>query len=244
MTRTGQNTSRFRVLLAAAAMVGLAVAMPAEAWKTKPKPEPKPTPTQEQGQGQGQTQGQDNDQGQSQDQQAFGGGGGKSKATSSAAAKSKAQVGDTTAAIDQSQSNSGNFSYAEANNPVQPAGMIILGCQVIGQAGGGNTRAAGMLGIGFTPEKCYDYMQAQAYHAIGDEQGACEILNHTPAAERARKRGAKLPECLPKPEPQVRIGPPEHYRPQPQLGISREEADRNYATKEELDRAFRRGVSK
>lgn len=93
--------------------------------------------------------------------------------------------------------DSGNVTYREAANVVQPATMIIQGCQVQGQAGGSNTRAAGMLGIGFTPKNCYDYIQAQAYLAIGAKQAACEILNHTEAAQRAVKNGAVLPTCAP-----------------------------------------------
>ena len=97
--------------------------------------------------------------------------------------------------------NSGNTTYREAASVVQPAAMFIQGCQVVGQAGGSNTRAAAMLGIGFTPKSCYDYIQAQAYLAIGARQAACEILNHTEAAKRAVANGAVLPVC----EAQVKI---------------------------------------
>lgn len=119
--------------------------------------------------------------------------------------------------------NSGN--YTEAAGVVQPAMMIIQGCQVQGQAGGSNTRAAGMLGIGFTPKNCYDYMQAQAYLAIGAIQAACEILNHTEAAARAVKAGAKLPDCAP---PIAEAVATPH----------------NYVTQEELNLLVKRGLVK
>lgn len=121
--------------------------------------------------------------------------------------------------------NSGN--YTEAAAVVQPAMMIIQGCQVQGQAGGSNTRAAGMLGIGFTPKNCYDYMQAQAYLAIGATQAACEILNHTEAAARAVKAGAKLPDCTPAVSVTIAA-----VAPQP------------YVTQEELQAVIKRGLVK
>lgn len=121
--------------------------------------------------------------------------------------------------------NSGNL--IEAAGVVQPATMIIQGCQVQGQAGGSNTRAAGMLGIGFTPKNCYDYMQAQAYLAIGATQAACEILNHTEAAARAIKAGAKLPDCTPAVSVTVAA-----VAPQP------------YVTQEELQAVIKRGLVK
>lgn len=110
-----------------------------------------------------------------------------------------AQGGESSAALDARQTavNSNNTTFREAAIAVQPTPMMIQGCQVMGQAGGSTTRAAAMLGIGFTPKQCYDYIQAQAYLAIGALQAACEILNHTEAAQRAVKNGAVLPACAP-----------------------------------------------
>jgi hypothetical protein len=102
--------------------------------------------------------------------------------------------------------------------------MLIQGCGVAGQVGGSNTHAAAMLGIGFTPQACYDYIQAQAYLAIGAQQAACEILNNTPAAKRAVRNGAHLPDCA---------QPAPVSAPQPE-----------YVTKEAFDRAFRRQMQK
>lgn len=137
-----------------------------------------------------------------------------------------AQGGESSAALDARQTavNSNNTTYREAANVIQPATMVIQGCQVQGQAGGSNTRAAAMLGIGFTPKSCYDYIQAEAYLAIGDRQAACEILNHTVAAQRAVKNGAVLPVCLPPPPPVARV-------------------ERTY-TREEVDLIVRKAVAK
>lgn len=78
-----------------------------------------------------------------------------------------------------------------------------------------------MLGIGFTPKNCYDYIQAQAYLAIGATQAACEVLNHTPAAERAVKAGAKLPDCTPPAPPAVVVAPPTYTQEQVDLIVKR-----------------------
>lgn len=105
---------------------------------------------------------------------------------------SSAFGGPSAATINEGSSS---YTYRESANVVQPATMVITGCQVQGQVGGSNTRAAGMLGIGFTPKSCYDYIQAQAFLAAGDREAACEILHHTEAARRAVKDGAVLPPC-------------------------------------------------
>lgn len=117
--------------------------------------------------------------------------------TSSVGAVSSSSAGGSAQGGQSAITDNSSYTYREAANVVQPATMIINGCQVQGQAGGSNTRAAGMLGIGFTPKNCYDYIQAQAYLAIGAREAACEILNHTEAAMRAVKHGATLPSCVP-----------------------------------------------
>lgn len=134
-----------------------------------------------------------------------------SNATSGPSTATSSGGAGGTSAVNESSTNSGNVTYREAVNPVQPATMIISGCQVQGQAGGTNTRAAGMLGIGFTPAQCYDYIQAQAYNAIGAIQAACEILNHTKAALRAVRNGAVLPLCLPPAAPIAIVQAPGTY---------------------------------
>lgn len=75
--------------------------------------------------------------------------------------------------------------------------QIITGCGISGQVGGSNVHGSAILGVGFTTAECYAYIEAQAFHAIGMNQSACEILMHTDAAKRAMDRGAKLPDCAP-----------------------------------------------
>lgn len=166
------------------------------------------TATQTQGQHQGQRQSSSNVNKNS------------SKSSSLSNAKSASSSNAVTGPSTSSATNGGNTlatsnvnsgNLIEAAGVVQPATMIIQGCQVQGQAGGSNTRAAGMLGIGFTPKNCYDYMQAQAYLAIGATQAACEILNHTEAAARAVKAGAKLPDCTPAVSITVAAAVPQPY---------------------------------
>jgi len=76
---------------------------------------------------------------------------------------------------------------------------MIQGCGVGGNVGGSNVRGAAFLGVAFTPRECYLYMQAQAYAAVGQDQAACEVLNHTKAAKRLHEEGMDLPACLPPP---------------------------------------------
>lgn len=158
--------------------------------------------------GQSQSQGQGQSQGQ----------------TSASRSASSATGGNASQGITTTTTDSGNVYYKAAANVVNPATMVITGCQVAGQAGGSNTRASGMLGIGFTPSECYAFIQAQAYLAVGQAQAACEILNTTNAALRAVKRGARLPDCLP-----------------PVVAVV---AGGNYVTKEELQNVVKRGLVK
>ncbi|CAM6004383.1 unnamed protein product [Sphagnum balticum] len=94
-------------------------------------------------------------------------------------------------------------TYSAANVPnLGLPTQIIAGCGVSGSAGGANTKGAAILGVGFTTDECYAYIEAQAFWAIGDRQAACEILHTTNSAKRSIARGAHLPSCEPVP-PQV-----------------------------------------
>jgi hypothetical protein len=109
------------------------------------------------------------------------------------------QGGSSDQSQHQSQGNGNSQSsstYVASNVPsLMLPTQIITGCQVAGAAGGANTRAAGMLGIEFTPEECYSFIDAQANLAVGDYQTACEILHSNKSTERAKKRGAKIADC-------------------------------------------------
>lgn len=180
---------------------------------------------QSQTQGQGQSQGQSSTNSNKVSGQNTSSNKNTSASTSSATnkASSSSAGGNASQGITTTTTDSGNVYYKQAANVVSPAAMVITGCQVAGQAGGSNTRASGMLGIEFTPSECYAFIQAQAYLAVGQAQAACEILNTTNAAQRALKRGAKLPSCEPASAPPV---------------------SNDYVTKEELQNVVKRGLAK
>jgi len=115
-----------------------------------------------------------------------------------------------------SVSNSGNSSVSNTGNSTSNSGgnvqntvyeqvrqapsvaqgsFAISGCGVAGNVGGSNSHGAAFLGVGFTTDECYLFIQAQAYQAVGQTKAACEVLNHTKAAERLVKKGMMLPLC-------------------------------------------------
>ena len=102
--------------------------------------------------------------------------------------------------------------------------FAISGCNVAGNAGGSNTHGAAFLGFGWTPKECYAFMLAQAYQSIGQYKAVCDILRNTKTGKRMERDGVELPECL----PEIVIVP----------DMS------EYATKEELNRAFQRSMEK
>jgi hypothetical protein len=106
------------------------------------------------------------------------------------------------------QESTSNTYVRAAANTVGLGTQIITGCGVSGQAGGSNTRGSAILGVGFTTSECYAYIEAQAFHAIGDEYDACLVLHSTDAAKRTEKRlGHPLGACEP-PAPVVEYRQP------------------------------------
>lgn len=97
-------------------------------------------------------------------------------------------------------SNAGNNQSSYYSAPAQAPGVVlpnqvILGCGVAGSVGGSNVHGAIALGVGFTTDECYSFIDAQANMAVGDYQTACEILHHNNATLRYAKRGAKIADC-------------------------------------------------
>lgn len=114
--------------------------------------------------------------------------GGNSTVESSVAAENTAEGG--------SGGNGGNVTYRGASAPAVAQGSIgIVGCGAGGNAGGSNSHGAAFLGLSFVTPECHGWSLANAYLAIGERQAACEVLNTQKAAKRAKKRGAKLPDC-------------------------------------------------
>lgn len=161
--------------------------------------------------------------------------GAKSEAKSSANAVSVSEGGDAKAnatggkavatggtggnSTSDATSNSGGNSLTVNENQVKQApglaqgSFAIIGCGFAANAGGSGSGGAGFLGLGFTPEQCYDFMLANAYCTAGATQACCEVLNASKAGKRAAARGVTLPVCRPPaqeppapvPEPQAPI---------------------------------------
>jgi hypothetical protein len=161
------------------------------AWAVTPPAPVKSPPAVKQQQAQQQNQKQA--QGQAQRQQAAA----AATASATAAPVQTTSVDASTAATSSSGGNS--LTVNEANPRQAPAigqgSFAIQGCGAAGNAGGSNVGGAAFLGLGFTPAQCYDFMLAQAYAAAGAWSAACNVLNASPAGQRAARRGVQLPDC-------------------------------------------------
>jgi len=130
--------------------------------------------------------------------------GGDAKAASVATGgKAVATGGAGGEASSDASSNSGGNALTVNENQVRQApglaqgSFAIVGCGFAANAGGSGAGGAGFLGLGFTPEQCYDFMLANAYCTAGATQACCEVLNTSKAGRRAAARGVRLPECRP-----------------------------------------------
>lgn len=125
-----------------------------------------------------------------------------------------------------------NYSYKEVKQApsIGQGSFAITGCSIAGNAGGSGPGWSGFLGFGFTPQQCYDFMLAQAYQSIGEKKAVCDILKNSKAGKRQADRGITLPECLPEAPQTVVVPAPVDLSP--------------YATKEELNRAFKASMTK
>lgn len=111
-------------------------------------------------------------------------------------AQSQTQSQSAASNAQASQTSRVSVNTAPSAPGVGLGAQFIQGCGVAGQAGGSNVHGAAILGVGFTTDECYAFMEAQAFNAIGDRESACEILHTTNAAKRAEKRlGHQLPLC-------------------------------------------------
>jgi hypothetical protein len=124
-----------------------------------------------------------------------------------------------------------NYTYKEVQQApaIGQGSFAIQGCAFAGNAGGSWTGGAAFLGFGWTTEQCYDFLLAQAYQSIGEKKAVCDILKNSKAGKRQEKRGIVLPDCLPEVKTVV-VPVPVDLSP--------------YATKEELNRAFKKSMEK
>ncbi len=173
---------------------------------------------------------------------AVGGEGGASDATAAAS------VGDVTANGGESYSEGSRASSDNAVNitsnykGVRNAPSIALGsifptanCQAGVGVGGSGVNGSGLLNFSFTKKECEAFLLAQHFVSIGMPDISCEVLKTTKAFKRAEKQYPELrmlTDCTPAPKVSAVPVPP-----QP-VDLSR------YATKEEVDRAFRKALAK
>lgn len=123
---------------------------------------------------------------------ATGGAGGNSVSGSASRAAAGATSGSNSGVTLNSVSD-----YREAAN-VPNLGIIAPNGCGMGVQGGGSSRGGGAVGgIVWTTDECYAFILAQSYQSLGLRESACEVLGSTKAAERAVKRGARLPSCIP-----------------------------------------------
>lgn len=173
---------------------------------------------------------------------AVGGEGGASDATAAAS------VGDVTANGGESYSEGSRASSDNAVNitsnykGVRNAPSVALGsifptasCQAGVGIGGSGVNGSGLFNFSFTKKECEAFLLAQHFVTIGMPDISCEILKTTKAFKRAEKQYPELrmlTDCTPAPKVSAVPVPP-----QP-VDLSR------YATKEEVDRAFRKALAK
>jgi hypothetical protein len=155
--------------------------------------------------------------------------GGDAKSASVATGgQANATGGKATGGNSDANSNSGGNTLTVNENQVRQApglaqgSFAIVGCGFAANAGGSGAGGAGFLGLGFTPEQCYDFMLANAYCTAGATAACCEVLNTSKAGRRAASRGVRLPECrppvaepAPQPQPPVIVQVPCCDKPEP-----------------------------
>lgn len=168
---------------------------------------------------------------QGQYQAAHGGDGGHAKATGGEASANNE-------GIDQDV----QLTYPRQAPAIAQGSIAIAGCGAGGNAGGSGTGGAGFLGFSWVTKECHGWTLAQTYAALGYITAACEVANSQKAAQRAKARGATLPDCNNLPVP---VAPAEPApAPSPAVVVVQSPDLSQYVTKEALDRATRQVLSK
>lgn len=153
--------------------------------------------------------------------------GGDSVATSG---DSRAVTGDSAASSDNAVnvSSDDDVNIPRQVPPVLLPMIMTSGCGAGVNAGGAGTGGAGAAGLTWTTAKCYQLRTAINFFAIGDYETGCELL--VDLNREAFARIKKKPDCS-------RIA----------LRLTEQSAHvdtSKFATKEQLDRAFRTGQAK
>jgi hypothetical protein len=116
------------------------------------------------------------------------------------------------------------------------AGFPTAGCQGVAGIGGSGVNGSGLFNFSFTKKECETVVLAQNFAALDMPDVSCEILKTTKAWQRAVEKNPALEaNCAPLTKEETAL--PISITPiHPDMSI--------YATKEDLDRAFKRSLSK
>jgi hypothetical protein len=97
-------------------------------------------------------------------------------------------------------SDASNRNVIDASTTVERSvGALIMGtvipvdCGFGGQAGGANRNGSGFLGVSWTTDKCYTLKAATAWAAMGEYELACVML--VDVTKKALKRAKRSPDC-------------------------------------------------
>lgn len=152
----------------------------------------------------------------------------------------------------QHQSATGGDAASSANNggvtttissanprltpPVFLPAILVADCGAGVNAGGSDEGGAGALGVTWTTDKCYAFKSGSNWAAIGEYEAACVVWKDV--NRRAFARQKYSPDCHAiavrlETESRAVAAPPVPVQPQPE-----------YATKADLERAFRLAVGK
>lgn len=161
--------------------------------------------------------------------------------TTTAAAQSHSESSATSDS--QSNANSGGNVLAinqttERQAPSLGQGSLYAGdCGAGANGGGSNTSGAAFLGVQYTTHDCYLLKAAQSYMALGMPDAACDMLNGLKAVQKRYKAlGKEPPPCVVKTE--VAVASPSAAATATPPDLSQ------YATKADLERAFKAKASK
>lgn len=126
-------------------------------------------------------------------------------------------------------------------------GLAVAGCGAGANGGGSREGGAGFLGLVWTTDQCYQLLAAASFAAIGMPDTSCDLLVSMKSVRKAFKRAGKpLPDCLSAENRDLATAAAEltgglialeRMRPDPKPCP-------NCATKEELNRAFKKSNEK
>jgi hypothetical protein len=116
--------------------------------------------------------------------------------------------------------------------------VVAVDCGFAGQAGAAGTGGAGFLGAGWTTKTCYALKVANAWAAVGEYEMACELWTGITQQMLEKRRGITSVDCAVIAKRMAATHPVVQPREEQQVDTAQ------FVTRTELDRAFRKSVSK